>query len=483
MNKPGISLSFLLCTFIGLNLGCKTGVRENATQEANALKNVVFILVDDLGWNDLGVYGSTFHETPNLDRLAAESTLFTHAYTPNPVCSPTRAAIMSGKYPSRVGITDWIPGNMPQDKKLLGPPIRNELALDEVTLAESLRSHGYQTFFAGKWHLGEEGHYPEDQGFMINKGGHDKGSPPGGYYSPYKNPKLTDGPEGEYLTDRLTDESINFLRTHQEDPFLLYLSFYTVHTPIQADRASIEKFTAKQKAMGLDGEAELSPEHDVFTRVVQSNADYASMVNAMDRNVGRLLDTLEELGLKENTLVVFTSDNGGLSTLFPGRTAPTSVRPLRAGKGWLYEGGLRVPLIIRSPYMHGQRIHPPVVSMDLYPTVLDLLGLPLQPEQHMDGKSLKPLLKGEVGSVHESLFYHYPHYHGSGWRPGTAVRHGDWKLIYFYETDQYELYNLAEDEEEQHELSEQHPEKLAELKSELEHWLTETGSLTPTVNH
>jgi arylsulfatase A-like enzyme len=400
---------FLIGLLMLLSLSCRTGGQKTNASDAKELQNVLFILVDDLGWNDLGVYGSTFHETPNLDRLAAESTLFTHAYTPNPVCSPTRAAIMSGKYPSRVGITDWIPGNMPQDKKLLGPPIRNELALEEITLAESLRAHGYQTFFAGKWHLGEEGHYPEDQGFMINKGGHHKGSPPGGYYAPYQNPKLTDGPEGEYLTDRLTDESIAFLKSHQEEPFLLYLSFYTVHTPIQADRVSIDKFKAKQQAMGLGGEPELLPEHDVFTRAVQSNADYASMVSALDRNVGRLLAALEELQLKENTLIVFTSDNGGLSTLFPNRAAPTSVRPLRAGKGWLYEGGLRVPLLIRSPYRSGQRIHTPVVSMDFYPTILDLLGLPLQPEQHLDGQSLKPLLTGEAESVHESRFFHYTH--------------------------------------------------------------------------
>lgn len=234
--------------------------------------------------------------------------------------------------------------------------------------------------------------------------------------------------------------------------------------------------------MGLAGEPELLPEHDVLTRAVQSNADYASMVSALDRNVGRLLAALEELQLKENTLIVFTSDNGGLSTLFPNRAAPTSVRPLRAGKGWLYEGGLRVPLLIRSPYRSGQRIHTPVVSMDFYPTILDLLGLPLQPEQHLDGQSLKPLLTGEAESVHESLFFHYPHYHGSGWRPGTALRRGDWKLIYFYETDQYELYNLAEDEEEQHDLAEQQPEKVAELKMELDRWLAETGSLAPTLN-
>lgn len=465
-----------------LTLGISFISSCNEAQEENQPKNVLFILVDDLGWNDLGVYGSTFHETPHLDRLAAESTRFTQAYTPNPVCSPTRAAIMTGKYPSRVGITDWIPGNMPKDKKLLGPPINNELALEEVTLAESLQGHGYQTFFAGKWHLGEEGYFPEEQGFQINKGGHHKGSPPGGYYAPYKNPKLSDGPDGEYLTDRLTDESIAFMKANQDNPFLLYLSFYTVHTPIQADSVSFAKFKDKQKAMGLDGDPEMLPEHDVLTRAAQTNPAYASMVSAMDRNVGRLLAALEELDLDDNTLIVFTSDNGGLSTLFPNRVAPTSVRPLRAGKGWLYEGGIRVPLIIRSPYGAGQKIAAPVVSMDLYPTVLDMLGLPLQPEQHQDGKSLKPLLAGEMETVHESLFYHYPHYHGSGWRPGTALRKGDWKLIYFYEDDKYELYDLAKDEAEQHDLSAQQPERLAELKMDLEHWLEDTGSKGPTLN-
>lgn len=475
--------TLLVCTLF-FGPGCGTGtVSTEGSNEPENLKNVLFILVDDLGWSDLGVYGSTFHETPNLDELAVKSTYFIQAYTPNPVCSPTRAAIMSGKYPSRVGITDWIPGNKPQDRKLLGPPIRDDLALAEVTLAESLKRHGYQTFFAGKWHLGNEGHFPEDQGFAINKGGHDKGSPPGGYYSPYKNPKLTDGSEGEYLTDRLTDESISFLREHGQDPFLLYLSFYTVHTPIQADSVSIEKFRTKKRQMGLSEEPEVEPERDGLTRTVQSNADYASMVSAMDRNVGRLLATLEELDLAENTLIVFTSDNGGLSTLpAQRRAAPTSVRPLRAGKGWLYEGGIRVPLIIRSPYGKGKLINTPVVSMDLYPTILDMLDLPLQPEQHLDGKSLVPLVRGEVDQVHESLLYHYPHYHGSAWRPGTAVRMGDWKLIHFYEEEAYELYNIREDLGERNDLKAEQPEKLAALQAELERLLTETGSKVPAVN-
>lgn len=277
--------------------------------------NVVFILVDDLGWYDLGCYGSPFYETPCLDRFAASGMRFTDAYSACPVCSPTRAAIMTGKYPARLNITDWIPGGDPKDRKLLGPQDRHELPLEEVTLAEVLRAAGYRTFFAGKWHLGGAGFYPEDQGFEINKGGHEKGSPPGGYYSPYENPKLEDGPEGEYLTDRLTDESLRFLEAAQDAPFLLYLSFYTVHMPIEACTRHLAHFTEKAAALPEpDGPAFLDVPGGV-TRLRQDQPDYASMVRAMDENVGRLLDALDALGLADNTIVVFTSDNGGLTTL------------------------------------------------------------------------------------------------------------------------------------------------------------------------
>lgn len=471
-----------LCTFF---IGCKekkTLGQVPDVMDKTTYKNVVFILVDDLGWKDLACYGSSFYETPNIDWLAAQSNLFTNAYSPNPVCSPTRAAIMTGKYPTRVGITDWIPGYESKDAILKTPEDLYELPLEEVTFAEVLKEADYKTFFAGKWHLGDTGFFPEDQGFDINKGGHHMGQPPGGYYSPYKNPKLSDGPEGEYLTDRLTNESMAFLEDNKDNPFLLYLSYYTVHTPIQASKKHIAKFQAKKQIL-KDSVALFKKEGAAQTVVNQYNEAYASMLYALDENVGRLLEKIEALNLTDNTLVIFTSDNGGLTTLMAHRTAPTSVRPLRAGKGWAYEGGIRIPLLIKKPgQKQGNRIDAPVISMDMFPTILDELDLPLQSNLHQDGVSLSSLLDGKENNVHESLFWDYPHYHGSGWTPGQAVRKEDWKLIYFYENDLYELYNLKEDISEENNLAGSQLEKLEELKEELKHYNEKLEAPKPTRN-
>ena len=444
--------------------------------------NIVFILVDDLGWTDLGCYDSEFYETPNIDQLAAEGMLFTNAYAACPVCSPTRAAIMCGKYPSRLNITDWIPGDDPANRILLGTLDSNEMDLDEITLAEAMRQNGYTTFFAGKWHLGDEGFFPEDQGFDQNLGGHHRGSPPGGYYTPYNNPKLSDGPEGEYLTDRLTTESIKFIEENKQNPFLLYLSFYTVHTPIQANIDYVEKYKKKLTQIGNPAVERLA-EHKAFTTQRQLNPEYASMVHALDVNVGRLLNYLDESGLSDNTIIIFTSDNGGLSTITnPNWTAPTSIKPLRAGKGWCYEGGIRVPLIIKSPDHTFSKCDVPVISMDFYPTILELAGLPLLPEQHKDGVSLIPLIKGGQSLAREELFWHYPHYHSSGWTPGAAMRSGNWKLIEFYETGTAELYDIENDPGETRNLAEVYPEKVLELKKILERLQTETAAQFPTLN-
>ncbi len=445
--------------------------------------NIVFFLVDDLGWADLACYGSTFHETPNLDKLAASGMRFTDAYTSCPVCSPTRASIMTGKYPARLNITDWIPGQNPKGTKLLGPQDKHELPLEEVTIAEALKQQGYATFFAGKWHLGDTGYFPENQGFDVNKGGHHKGSPPGGYYTPYKNPKLTDGPEGEYLPDRLTDESIRFLETRGDDPFLLYLAFYTVHTPIQACKRHLDKFKAKADALPRAKKRRFVREHDGQNRQVQDNPAYASMVYAMDENIGRLLDKLDELGLSDDTIIVFTSDNGGLSTL-RGKSGPTSNVPLRAGKGWCYEGGIRAPLIVRAPGTStpGSTCDVPVTSTDFYPTLLELAGLSPMPDQHADGLSLAPLLAGGASLERDALYWHFPHYHGSTWTPGAAVRAGDWKLVAFYDTEKVELYNLKDDIGETEELSGKYPEKCQELLDKLHAWQKDIGALMPTPN-
>ncbi|MCB1120936.1 MAG: sulfatase [Verrucomicrobiae bacterium] len=448
-------------------------------QKTETPKNVLVFLVDDLGWKDLGCYGSTFYESPSIDAFANGATRFTSAYTPNPVCSPTRAAIMTGRYPSRVNITDWIPGKSEPDSKLVTPEDGYELALAEVTIAEVLKEHGYQTFYAGKWHLGGDGFLPQDQGFDINKGGHEKGSPPGGYYAPFKNPQLEDKPDDHYLTDRFTDECIEFLNTRdREKPFLLYMAYHTVHTPIQGWDKYDAYFEEKKKQLPNGGEIETRIEHEGVTRLNQSDHMYAAMVRALDTSVGRILAELEAQGLADDTTVIFTSDNGGLTTL--ARPGPTAEVPLRAGKGWCYEGGIRVPLIIRVPgtEMTGTTIDTPAISMDFFPTILDLAGLPSRPDLHKDGVSLKPLLEGKSIQP-RPLFWHYPHYHGSTWTPGAAIRDGDWKLIQFYEYDQVELYNVKEDIEEKNELSQKYPEKTAELLAKLKAMQTETGSKLP----
>jgi len=455
------------------------------SEEAEKPKNVIVFLVDDLGWTDLGCYGSKFYESPRIDAFAKEAARFTNAYTPNPVCSPTRAAIMTGRYPSRVNITDWIPGMTPRNPTLKTPEDRYNLALSEVTLAEALKENGYQTFYAGKWHLGNEGHYPQNQGFDINKGGHDKGYPPGGYYAPFKNPQLEDKEDDHYLTDRLTNECIEFLETRgAEQPFLMHMSYYTVHTPIEGWGEFDAYFEEKKSKLPNGGKPKVRSEHNGNTMMTQSRPKYAAMVKALDHSVGRILDTLTNQGLDKNTIIIFSSDNGGLSTLStkfvnPG---PTSVLPLRAGKGWCYEGGIRVPLLIKSPNIDssGTTIDTPAISMDFFPTVLDLAGLPARPDLHTDGVSLKPLLEG--GKIKDRpLFWHYPHYHGSTWTPGAAIRVGDWKLIQFYEYNKVELYNLGEDIGEMNDLSNSNPEKTAQLLAELKRLQEETGSKIPVL--
>lgn len=465
-------------------ISCKEKKEKTTSKEEDLKPNVIFLLVDDMGWKDLACYGSTFYESPNIDRLAAMGVKFTDAYTPNPVSSPTRASIMTGKYPSRVGITDWIPGDNPKDRKLLGPEDIHELPLEELTVAEILKEEGYKTFFAGKWHLGAEGKLPTDQGFDINLGGYHYGQPPGGYYSPYENIMLEDGPEGEYLTDRLVNESISFIEENQNTPFYVHLSFYTVHTPIEANKEYIQKFEDKKEQLEIKIPVKVK-EGAGYTVQNQTDAAYASMIYALDKNIGRLLDKLDLLGLTDNTLIIFTSDNGGLTTLEnKKRNAPTAVLPLRAGKGWAYEGGIRVPFIVKpvGKQVNNRVSETPIVSMDIYPTILDYLTIEKRPEQHVDGLSLFNLIESGEELERESLFFHYPHYHGSGWIPGSALRMGDWKLIHFYEDNSYELYNLKDDIAERNDLSSVHPEKVSLLKDKLDEMIENTNSSLPTLN-
>lgn len=441
--------------------------------------NIIFILADDLGWSDLGCYGSRFYETPNLDRLAREGMRFTAAYAACNVCSPTRASIMTGKYPARLNLTDWLPGRPDRpDQKLKRPAIRQQLPLEEVTIAEALKSAGYRTAFVGKWHLGNEPFYPDKQGFDINVAGCEKGHPPS-YFSPYKIPTLVDGPPGEHLDERLTEESLKFIAASRGEPFFLYLSHYAVHTPLQAKPELVAKYKAKAGHLAGSG-PEFAPDKGRQVRQVQNHAIYAAMVESLDRSVGRILEHLEELGLDKNTTILFTSDNGGLSTA---EGTPTSNLPLRLGKGWNYEGGIREPLIVKGPGVRrpGSVCSDPVISVDYFPTLLQLAGLPLRPEQHLDGVSFFPLLRGEKRQE-RPLFWHYPHYSNQGGGPGGAVRLGDFKLIEAYEDMGGELYNVKNDPGEHTDLSALMPEKVAQLREQLHSWRREVGARMPTTN-
>ncbi|MEM7384590.1 MAG: sulfatase-like hydrolase/transferase [Verrucomicrobiota bacterium] len=446
--------------------------------------NFVFFLVDDLGWKDLGCFGSSFYDTPNIDKLAASGMKFTHAYASCPVCSPTRASIMTGRYPSRTRITTFIGAAQPEkwrrDTALLPAPYQEQLALEELTMAEALKEAGYATFFAGKWHLGKEGFWPEDQGFDVNKGGHSRGGPYGGkkYFSPYGNPRLSDGPEGEHLPDRLATETTGFIEANQDQPFLAYLSFYSVHTPL-ISREDLRKKYA-EKAKGLPERITWGREGGRRNRLVQDHAIYGGMVEAMDAAVGKVLDRLEALGLADDTVVVFTSDNGGLST---SEGHPTSNLPLRGGKGWIYEGGIREPTLVRWPGVTqpGSVCETPITSTDYFPTFLEMAGLPARPERHVDGMSFVSLLKGEPLD-RGPLFWHFPHYGNQGGPPSGAVREGDWKLIRRYENDALELYNMNEDPGESHNVVGAEMAKRDELKAKLDAFLEESGAIFPTPN-
>jgi arylsulfatase A-like enzyme len=446
--------------------------------------NVVFILVDDLGYMDVGCNNPrTFYDTPNINRLAKSAMRFTDGYAANPVCSPTRFSILTGKYPTRDGATNFFSGK--REGRFRPAPLHNRMPLAEVTLAEALKERGYATFFAGKWHLGPTAEFwPEKQGFDVNKGGFSRGGPYGGkkYFSPYGNPRLPDGPEGEHLPDRLATETVKFIEAHKDGPFLAYLAFYSVHTPLIARKDLVEKYQAKARKLGLGRVETFAAEEQNLpikaprkVRIVQSHAVYAGMVEAMDQAVGKVLDKLDALGLAENTVVCLMSDNGGLST---SEGLPTSNLPLRAGKGWLYEGGIREPLLIRAPGITkpGSVCHVPVISTDFYPTLLELTGTPAKPKQHRDGVSLVPLLKGGKKLDREALYWHYPHYSNQGGFPGGAVRAGDWKLLERFEDGRVHLYNLEEDLGEKNDLADKHPKRVAELRKKLHAWYRDVGA-------
>lgn len=444
-----------------------------------ARPNIVFFLIDDLGQRDLGCYGSTFYDTPNLDRLANQGTRLTRAYSACPVCSPTRASILTGKYPQRTGITDYIGAAQPErwkrNTKHLPAAYTEQLALEEITLAEMLKSVGYATFFAGKWHLGDDGFLPENQGFDFNLGGLAKGGPYGGkkYFSPYDNPKLPDGPDGEHLPDRLAAECSKFIEAHTDQPFLVYYPCYSVHTPLMARPDLQKKYEARRAALPTTDQ--FGDELPRKVRLSQDHAVYAAMVEAMDQAVGKVLAKLDELHLAENTLVIFTSDNGGLST---SEGSPTSNHPRRAGKGWLYEGGIRTAGIVRWPGVipAGVTNHTPVISPDYLPTILEATGIKTSPGQKLDGISMLPILKSATTGPDRPLFWHYPHYGNQGSSPGAAVAMGDWKLIEWFEDDRIELFNLSTDPDETMNLSAAEPERVSEMLDTLHAWQKDVGA-------
>nr|WP_319509493.1 sulfatase [uncultured Draconibacterium sp.] len=461
------------------------GTLSCTTKPEDVKPNFLFIVADDFGYHDMSCMGSKFYETPNIDQIANEGMVFTDGYATCQVCSPSRASLISGKFPARHGITDWIGAPTGEDwgsranTKLLPPDYEQVLAQKYVTLPEALKEAGYLTFFAGKWHIGEKGSWPEDHGFDINKGGWDVGSPKGGFYAPWNNPNLPSGPDGESLTMRLAQETADFIKANKDTSFLAYLSFYAVHAPIQTTEEKWAKFRDKADSMGI-AESGFDMDSRLPIRTVQDNPIYAGLIETMDDAVGLVLTTLKELGLEENTVVIFTADNGGVAS---GDNYSTSNLPLKGGKGYQYEGGIREPYFVKVPGLTegGKTNSTPVTGTDFYPTILQLAGAQLRPDEHADGVSLLPLLKGE--SIPERpLIWHYPHYGNQGGDPVSIIRLGDWKLIHYYETDTDELYNLRNDIEEQNDLSTENTDLTTKLHQQLFDYLIAVNARFPVEN-
>jgi arylsulfatase A len=456
-----------------------TGLRAG-TKESSPRPNSVFILADDLGWADLRCYGSDLHETPNIDKLARQGMRFTDAYAAAPVCSPTRASIMTGKYPARLHMTTWYEAsaNPPLNRKLIPPVTQGNMPLEQVTIAEVLKAAGYFTAHVGKWHLGDARHYPQTQGFDVNIGGTLWGAP-ATYFYPYSGsqryggeyryvPHLEFGTEGEYLTDRLTDEALHIIDKVKDKSFYLNLCYHTVHTPIEGKPELVEYFKKK-----------------VRPDMHHQNYEYAAMVHSLDENVGRVLDKIDDLGLAERTIVFFFSDNGGYINEF-NRKVVTNNYPLRSGKGSLYEGGIREPLIVRWPGVTqpASVCAEPVCSIDFYPTFLDMTGLAGDPKHNsdMDGISLAPLLKNPAGKLNrQALYWHYPHYYPTT-TPVGAIRQGKWKLMEYFEDNHIELYDLSNDISERNNLAEKMPEKAEQLRKSLSAWRKAVNAQMPSAN-
>ncbi|MXX61889.1 MAG: sulfatase [Holophagales bacterium] len=497
-----------------------------AAAAAERPPNIVFFLVDDMGWRDVGVFGSTFYETPHIDALAEQGVRFTNAYAATHVCSPTRASLLTGKYPARLRLTDWLPGRREHAfERLLSAEKLAALPLDEVTLAEAFREHGYSTAIFGKWHLGGGEAGPLNQGFDVQKPDFPGSTPRGGYFPPYLMAGLVaEGEEDEYLTDRLTDFAVEFIEESQDGPFFLYLSHFAVHDPIEGRPDLVlgyrEKATRLEPPAGpaflLEGNPDdleplsrtqlnalleqpshqehgVLPQDTVKIKQHQDNVEFAAMVTAVDDSLGRVQSTLDRLGLTGNTIVVFYSDNGGMSAANlgnPARKVPpdlldvaysTSNLPLRGAKGWLYEGGIRVPLIVRWPGA-GQTgaVHDePVISPDFYPTLLEMAGLPPRPDQHVDGMSFAAAVKGE-DFERGPIYWHFPHYSNHGMQsPGGAIRDGAWKLLEYFENGTVQLFDLENDAGEQRDLATEQSARAAELRGRLRAWRESVSAAMP----
>lgn len=460
----------------------QTAARQQTSQPQSFQQpNIVIVLADDLGAHDLGCYGADLIQTPELDRFAETAVRFTQAYAPSPVCSPTRAALLTGKYPARLKMTIWLEGAVsgPKDRKLQQGFSRHDLPLQEVTLAEILQKAGYVTASVGKWHLGDANHAPETQGFDFNIGGNHWGAPTSFFY-PYRGPRsngefrylpnLAFGKPGEYLTDRLTDEALRVIdhATERQRPFFLLLSHHAPHTPIEAKPEMVESFERQQMP-------EFKHQH----------AAYAAMVKSLDESTGRVLERLEQLNLSDSTIVVFTSDNGGYIAFDEQRGAAiTNNWPLRSGKGSLYEGGLRVPLIIRAPSLTLSRSvsAEPVVLTDLFPTLLEAARVSYKSVTALDGVSWVELLQHpNIQVQRDALYFHYPHYyHAPATTPGSAIIEGEWKLIEYYENNSLELYNLEIDPSERHNLVEREEVLVSRLQTKLHDWLRSVDAELPT---
>jgi len=492
--------------------------------------NIVFFLVDDLGWTDVGSFGSTFYETPNIDKFAEDGVKFTNAYAACHVCSPTRASILTGKYPARNNMTDWISGRLDYPfQQYLNVPTVQALPFEEITIAETLRGHGYKTAAVGKWHLGVAPAQPDAHGFDWHiPRNWNRGAPNRTFYAPYGLEGLEDAPEGEYLTDRLTDEALGFIDKNKDDPFFLYLAHFAVHDPIHGRLDLVDKYEKKLKANPIKGDTPyvlegnpdvdeplsreylneaikkepwsgygVLPERTVKIKQYQDNTHFAGMVEAIDDSLGRILAMLEDLGIDDNTIVIFFADNGGMAGMnvhFPHRTVPedkldvafsTSVLPLRGAKGWLYEGGIRVPCIVKWPGQgdRGAVSEEPIISTDFYPTLLEMTGLPLVEEQHKDGVSIVPLLKGADSLDRDAIYWHFPHYSNHGMQPPAgAIRSGDYKLLEYYENYNVQLFNLREDIGEQNNLADAMPEKVSKLRGMLREWRKEVDAQMNALN-